>query len=92
MTDFLDNLYLTDDERQKLRGLGVKTPLGLLALRKIATKVFDNYVGVSRAPLIANQMKELLTAAELHVLNQPSRGRFSSNKHVDAHVEDDGPR
>ena len=74
MADYLDNLDLSDEERTKLRALGVKTPYALLSLRKASKAAFDQHLGSpQRADAIELNLRTLLTAEELAQLNRPAR-------------------
>lgn len=92
MGDFLDSLTVTEDERSKLRALGVQTPLGLLSMRKASTRAFDEHFGgPARAQFIAEQLKNLLTDAELQSLNQPIRQGGRLGARLDAPVTPKDP-
>ena len=89
MADLFDGLSVTADERTKLRALGVTTPLGLLSLRKAASQAFDDHFGPVRAEFIAEQLRKLLTEAELHSLNQPTRQGGRLGARLDAPARKD---
>jgi hypothetical protein len=58
---FLDDLELSDEERQKLRRLGAKSALMLLLMRKSSPNEFDAYVGSERAQHIEGGLMAMLT-------------------------------
>jgi hypothetical protein len=72
MAEFVDNLSLSEDERSKLKALGVSSPLGVLSIRKASPAAFDQHFGAERAQAISDQLKALLTPSELALLEQPS--------------------
>ena len=80
MSEFIDQLSLTDEEREKLKALGVGSPLGVLSIRKASPEAFDRHFGSDRAQAIAEQLKALLTPSELKSLSEPPRtgGRFGA--------------
>jgi hypothetical protein len=73
MSDFIDKLSVSDEERQKLKSLGASSPIGILSIRKASTEAFDKHFGPERADAIAAQLKSLLTEQELGRLNEPMR-------------------
>lgn len=73
MADFIDQLQVSQEEREKLRALGAKSPFGLLSLRKASQEAFDMQFGADRAEAITEQLRRLLTPAELQQLSQPIR-------------------
>jgi hypothetical protein len=79
-TEFLRSLPLSEEERQKLAGLGASTPLALLFLRKASPKAFDRHIGVDRAPVIAEALEGLLSEEDKVKLKAPFtlRGQFGA--------------
>jgi hypothetical protein len=73
MSDFIDNLSVSTEERQKLKSLGATTPLAILSIQKASTEAFNNHFGTERAQAITDQLKSLLTDQELAQLNEPVR-------------------
>jgi hypothetical protein len=71
--DFVDRLFVSEEERSKLRALGVRTPLAALALRKASQDAFDTHFGTVRAEMIAAQLRELLSESERQSLSRPVR-------------------
>ena len=75
MSDYLEDLDLSDEERSKLRALGARTPLALLAMRKASASAFDLHLGSARAPAIVKQLQGLLSEDEVERLNEQPKAR-----------------
>ncbi len=77
---FLKDLPISEEERQKLAGLGASTPLALLFLRKASPEAFDRHVGADRAAAIAEALEGLLSEEEKVKLKAPfsPRGKLGA--------------
>jgi hypothetical protein len=72
MSGFIDQLRVSEEERQKLKALGVDSPIGILAMRKASKLSFDALIGSpGRADAIAEQLKALLGPDEIARLEAP---------------------
>ena len=80
--EFLNNLPISEEERQNLAGLGVSTPLALLLLRKASPEAFDRHIGADRAPAIVEALERLLSEREKESLKAPSFavGKFAARR------------
>ena len=78
--EFLRGLPISEEEMQKLAGLGASTPLALLFLRKASPKAFDRHFGADRAAAIAEALEGLLSEEEKVKLKTPSspKGKFGA--------------
>lgn len=78
--EFLKRLPISEEERQKLAGLGASTPLALLLLRKASPEAFDRHVGADRAAAIAEALEGLLNEKEKEKLKAPfsPKGKFGA--------------
>jgi len=81
--DFIDQLQVSQEEKDKLRALGAKSPLGVLSLRKASQEAFDRHFGADRANAITEELRSLLTTDELRQLNQPVRPPGSLGARLD---------
>ncbi|MDR5753019.1 MULTISPECIES: hypothetical protein [unclassified Caballeronia] len=72
MAASLDDMALSDEERGKLKALGVSTPFALLSMRRASTEAFDAHIGSARADTIAAQAETLLTDEERDRLSRPA--------------------
>jgi hypothetical protein len=79
-TEFLKDLPISEEERQKLASLGAPTPLALLLLRKASPEAFDRHVGGDRAAAIVDALKGLLSKEEKTKLKAPisPKGKFGA--------------
>jgi hypothetical protein len=77
---FLESLPISEEERQKLVGLGASTPLAVLFLRKASPEAFDRHIGEDRAPAIAEALEGLLNDEEKARLKAPfsPKGKFGA--------------
>jgi hypothetical protein len=64
VSEFLSNLDLSPDEREKLAGLAASTPAAVLAMRRAAPEAFDGLFGKERADQIAAALEDQLTPEE----------------------------
>jgi hypothetical protein len=69
--EFLDNLAISKEEREKLAGFGADTPYKLLNLRKASKQAFDSYIGPERAEVIAAELEKLISEDERELLKAP---------------------
>jgi hypothetical protein len=78
---FLKSLPISEEERQKLAGLGASTPLALLCLRKASSEAFDRHFGADRAAAIAEALEGLLNEEEKERLKAPfsPKGKFGAH-------------
>jgi len=78
--EFLKGLPISEEERQKLEGLGASGPLALLLLRKASPEAFDRHVGADRAAAIAEALEGLLSEEEKVKLKAPflPKGKFGA--------------
>jgi hypothetical protein len=78
--EFLKSLLLSEEERQKLAGLGASSPLALLFLRKASPEAFDRHIGADRAAAIAEALEGLLSDEDKVKLKAPftPRGKFGA--------------
>jgi hypothetical protein len=73
MSEFIDNLPVSDDDKQKLRALGASSPFGVLSIRKASRNYFDQHFGPHHAQAIEDHLRPLLTPDELRRLDEPSK-------------------
>jgi hypothetical protein len=73
-------LPISEEERQKLAGLGASTPSALLLLRKASPEAFDRHFGADRAAAIAEALEGLLSEEEKVKLKAPfsPKGKFGA--------------
>ena len=78
--EFLEGMPISKEERQKLAGLGLSTPLAILLLRKASPEAFDRYFGTDRATVIADVLEALLSEEEKVKLRAPfsPKGKFGA--------------
>jgi hypothetical protein len=71
--DFIERLPLRPEERQKLRSLGLGSPLDLAALHLAVPEELTRLLG-ERSSEILRDVHALLTTLERQILNQPLPG------------------
>lgn len=78
--EFLKDLPISEEERQKLASLGASTPLALLSLRKASPEAFDRHVGADRAAAVAEALEGLLSEEDKVRLRAPftPKGKFGA--------------
>ena len=82
--DFLDRLELSDEEREKLRGLGAGSAAALLAMRNASPGGFEKLLGRKRAERIAASLYETLTDEERRRLAIPVYQKLSTGARIDS--------
>lgn len=70
---FLDQLSISDEDRDRLAKFGVNTPFALLSIRKASKDAFDDFVGRDRVDNIATQLETLLTDQQRASLKEPPK-------------------
>lgn len=83
MSDFVDQLEASPEERTTLRTLGATSPYALLALRKASPEAFDQVFSPGRAEVLATQLRSLVTPEQLGQLNSPVRRPGSLGARLD---------
>ena len=91
MSAWLASLSLSEGERDKLRALGVATPVALLSMRKASKAAFDNHLGPERAEAIAREAESLLTDEERARLADKPKPGGSLGARLDRPPDDGTP-
>lgn len=73
MDNYLDQLALTDEEREKIRSLAATTPAALLSLIQASSVSFSRFFGPQRTQQLIARLKPLLSAEDRERLAQPAR-------------------
>lgn len=71
MTDFIDEMPLTEGDKLKLRSLGVRSPGEMLALLDAAKEASRNFLGPAILDKVRNALGERLSNDERDLLGGP---------------------
>lgn len=77
MNNFLDNLPINSDLKDKLLSLAAPTPLAILCLRNAAPSAFDEYIGHENSIGLVLQLQTLLSEEDKIFLQTASVPNYS---------------